>query len=25
MEIRQACDLHPDCGYMQEWRRQGLV
>ncbi len=25
MDIHQAVDLHPDCGYMQKWRRQGLV
>ena len=25
MEVHQAVDLHPDCGYMVVWKAAGLV
>lgn len=24
-EPRHAVDLHPDCGYVQHWREQGVI
>lgn len=25
MDPHQACDLHPDCGYMKYWKAQGML
>lgn len=25
MDIHHAVDLHPECGYMQAWRKEGRI